>query len=82
MDGGKGRGVLLVFRWDPYETRPQLVSARNEHGEDLASQVDVALFDLLLPHSAFIRPGLLVEQIRADWDSAIELPWEKGQVHE
>ena len=82
VDGGKGRGVLLVFRWDPYETRPQLVSARNEHGEDLASQVDVALFDLLLPHSAFMRPGLLVEQIRADWDSVIELPWEKGQVHE
>lgn len=75
---GRGRGVLLVLRWDSYETRPQVVSARNERGEDLMDAVDVAALDLLLPHEALVRPGALVQQIRADWDASILLPWEVG----
>jgi hypothetical protein len=68
--------VLLVLRWDSYETRPQVVSARNERGEDLTNALDVAAFDLLLPHESLVRPGALVQQIRADWDASILLPWE------
>ena len=72
---GKGRGVLLLLRWDPYETRPQLVSARNERGEDLAGGIDVAALDLVAPHTTLTSPDLLIKQLRSDWDPSIVLPW-------
>lgn len=73
---GKGRGVLLVLRWDAYETRPQLVSARNERGEDLAGSVALATLDLMLPHSSYAKPEYLTKQLKAEWDKTISLPWE------
>lgn len=74
---GKGRGVLLVLRWDAYETRPQLVSARNERGEDLAGNIDLAVLDLSLPHASLSRPDHLTKQLKAEWDKSIVLPWEE-----
>lgn len=72
----RGRGVLLILRWEAGDTRPQLVSARNERGADLSAHVHVADFDLLGAHEAYLSPGLLVAAQRADWDADIQLPWE------
>lgn len=74
---GKGRGVLLVLCWDAYEHRPRLVSARNERGEDLARFVDLAAFDLTLPHRICAKPEWLIKQVMAEWDASIILPWEE-----
>ena len=62
-----GRGVLIALRWDPFETRPMIVSARNERGDDLAPRLVPEAFDLAAPQPAFVRPGILQEQFRSVW---------------
>ena len=64
---GKGRGVLIVLRWDPLETRPLIVSARNEKGDDLSAHLDHDAFDLSASHERFTRDGVLNDALREIW---------------
>ncbi len=64
---GHGRGILLVLRWNPFETRPIVVSARNERGQDLASHVDPERFDLAAAYGAYTEEGALTHAFRQAW---------------
>lgn len=62
---GAGRGVLIVLRWDPLETRPLIISVRNEKGDDLSTKIDHDFFDLSLPHESLTKEGELGRVFRA-----------------
>ncbi len=64
---GFGRGILLVLRWNPFETRPLIVSARNEKGEELSAKVSPETFDLSAAQTAFIQEGALMKRFRELW---------------
>lgn len=64
---GAGRGVLLVLQWNPFETRPRLVSARNERGEDLSKRCSVEAFDLTAEHPEWVKEGMLIKKFRSVW---------------
>ncbi len=64
---GRGRGILLVLRWNPFETRPVIVSVRNERGEDLAAQVDPERFDLGAAYGEYTQEGALTRAFRQAW---------------
>ncbi len=72
---GKGRGVLLALLWKPFETRPEIVSLRNERGDDLRSASDAERFDLMHTHVFLEEEPWLVKTLRAEWED-IALPWE------
>lgn len=64
---GFGRGILLVLRWNPFETRPLIVSARNEKGEELSTKISAEMFDLSAVQTAFVQEGALMKRFREPW---------------
>lgn len=62
-----GRGILIVLRWDPLETRPTIVSVRNERGDDLHTKIDHDSFDLSGEHGLLAKEGMLTKAFREDW---------------
>jgi hypothetical protein len=74
--GGFGKAVLAELDYTPHESKPSAMRVRNEKGEDLRSHLDLARFDLARPPVGWDSPKLLVESLRAPFDSALRLPWE------
>ena len=74
--GGFGKAVLAELDYTPHESKPSALRVRNEKGEDLRAQLDLARFDLEHPPVGWDSPRLLVESIRVAFDSTLRLPWE------
>jgi S-adenosylmethionine synthetase len=74
--GGFGKAVLVELDYTPHESKPSVIRVRNEKGEDLRGQIDLARFDLERPPVGWDMPRLLVDSVRTAFDSTIRLPWE------
>lgn len=74
----KGQAIQVRAYWHPLDVRPSQVVIRNERGEDLSSLVSLDRFDLSRIPESWLRPGLLVDVLRAPFLNGIVLPWEQG----
>lgn len=68
---GAGRGILIVLRWEPLETRPTIVSVRNERGDDLSARLDHDAFDLSALHTEWVKEGMLGTMFRSVWKKSV-----------
>ncbi|PIP60973.1 hypothetical protein COX00_00315 [Candidatus Uhrbacteria bacterium CG22_combo_CG10-13_8_21_14_all_47_17] len=73
----KGKAVFVEMQWLPLETKPRILSARNERGEILSSYLDRDRFDLTAPPEAWTAPELLSGEAQFLTNNVNILPWEK-----
>ncbi len=73
---GHGRGVLLHALWLPGETRPHLLSARNERGDVLLQHLEAETFDLAKAHTRLAGQGWLQRVWQEPYDASLVMPWD------
>ncbi|MDQ5919635.1 MAG: S-adenosylmethionine synthetase [Patescibacteria group bacterium] len=74
---GYGRGVLVHALWLPGESRPNILSARNEKGESLLSHIEADCLDLVKARARLAGSGWLTREWEAVYDAKLTMPWEE-----
>lgn len=77
VQAGHGRGVLVHALWLPGESRPSLLSARNEKGENLLPHLDSDRFDLVKARTRLAGQGWLKRAWDGVYDAEQRFPWEE-----
>lgn len=73
----KGRAIMIHAAWLPLETRPTVLIARNERGEEVSAGLSIESFDLAAAQEAFTAPGWLLAALRSPFVEGGRLPWEE-----
>ena len=77
VNEGRGRAVMVQATWLPFDARASLIRVRNEKGQDLSKDVDLAQLDLAALPPEFVTPNLVTSSLQAPYDASVALPWEQ-----